>query len=49
MRKKSKYKWYAVWTAYCLVVIPLAIMTMISYLMRVPFELLSERIEKVKW
>lgn len=49
MRKKSKYKWYTVWTVYCILLSPLAVMTMIAYLMRVPFELLSERIEKVKW
>lgn len=49
MRKKSKYKWYTVWTVYCILLSPLAVMTMIAYLMRVPFKFLTERIEKVKW
>lgn len=49
MRKKSKCKWYAIWTVYCIVVSPLFVMIMIAYLMKVPFELLSERIEEVKW
>ena len=29
MKRKSKYKWYAIWTVYCILVIPLGIMSMI--------------------
>lgn len=47
--KKSKYKWYAIWTVYCILVIPFGIIIMISHYIRLPFELLLEWIENVKW
>lgn len=51
MKRKSKYKWYAIWTVYCILVIPLGIMIMImiSHYIRIPFELLLEWIGNVKW
>lgn len=49
MGKKSKYKWYAIWTVYCILVIPFGITIMISHYIRLPFELLLEWIENVKW
>lgn len=47
MKRKSKYKWYAIWTVYCILVIPLGIMIMISHYIRLPFELLFEWIGNV--
>lgn len=49
MKKKSKCKWYAIWTVYCILISPLLIMAMFSYFLKLPFELLVERVGKVKW
>jgi hypothetical protein len=49
MKKKSKYKWYIIFTIYFIMVFPLFVMILITYLIRVPFELLVEWIENVKW
>jgi hypothetical protein len=49
MKRKSKCKWYAIWTVYCILISPLLIMAMFSYFLKLPFELLVERVGKVKW